>query len=486
MLNGCGCYPVDYDPTVQKELAERALFLALVGREYPKSFLADFPLRLLYLLLHSAESFPSAPRLKLAEAFVVLVQSKRMDFGDALPLFMQLQTLGDTELTKLVARQVVLTTTERLQFERCTRKIQNIMFNMLENETGEHAKRVLVTLWELYQEKVWFDDRTANAICDASALSFLLLENDNKKQMIENEGDHDDSDNDAVDEDHNDGSQPLHPFHLRKRLPNPSSERSNVTYYSPLNHLIDMQGFAESLFCVLQCCTSEVETLALKLTARLVGLHQLTLLEFYPFVQKYIKSHQQDAINVLEAVVQACHDKVPRNAVEPLFKQIVNQFVNDSSPQEVITVGLNAVREICIRMPLLMNEDLLRDLALYDKSLEEANSEAARSLIALFQEVSPFETMAIPKAGEDVYFANDVPGDELLQNTDNDGNQESVEYNDSACFSTDHESLGTKSKTEDSIKKRKFSDFIGKHMADSKVEEQHEERTLRLCTQKKA
>jgi hypothetical protein len=76
MLNGCGCYPVDYDPTVQKELAERALFLALVGREYPKSFLADFPLRLLYLLLHSAESFPSAPRLKLAEAFVVLVQSK--------------------------------------------------------------------------------------------------------------------------------------------------------------------------------------------------------------------------------------------------------------------------------------------------------------------------------------------------------------------------------------------------------------------------
>jgi hypothetical protein len=55
-----------------------------------------------------------------------------MDFGDALPLFMQLQTLGDTELTKLVARQVVLTTTERLQFECCTRKIQNIMFNMLE------------------------------------------------------------------------------------------------------------------------------------------------------------------------------------------------------------------------------------------------------------------------------------------------------------------------------------------------------------------
>jgi hypothetical protein len=55
-----------------------------------------------------------------------------MDFGDALPLFIKVETLGDKVLTKLVAREVVMTTTERLQFERCTRKIQNIMFNMLE------------------------------------------------------------------------------------------------------------------------------------------------------------------------------------------------------------------------------------------------------------------------------------------------------------------------------------------------------------------
>ncbi|CAJ2627919.1 unnamed protein product [Trifolium pratense] len=473
-----GYYAGKYDPTtVHEEIAERALFLAHLTGDYPASFLGDFPARIFYLLTHSVHLFASTLRIKLAEALIVLVDTQLIIFDEALPLFMELQTLDDKEITEMIYQQIVFTTTEYHGLLFTNRKFQNVMFSILENERGRRAERVLVTLWQLYQKKLWFDERTANAICNAcyhptervstTALSFLLLENDNKKQMIEDDRDHDDSDCNAVDEDHDDGSQLLHPIYLRKSLPNPSSERSNVTYYSPLNHLIDKQEFVETLFRSLQCCTSEVKTLTLKLTARLVGLHQLTLLGFYPFVQKYIQSRKQDAINVLEAVVQACHDKVPRNVIEPLFKEIVNQFVNESSPQEVITAGLNAVREICIRMPLLMNEDLLRDLALYEK----ANSNAARSLIALFQEVCPFDTMARPKACEDVDFSNDVPGDELLQKNDNDDKQESVDYNDSACISTDHENLGTKRKTEDSIKKRK-------------VEEQLEERTLLLCTQK--
>nr|GEY16764.1 protein SDA1 homolog [Tanacetum cinerariifolium] len=71
---------------------------------------------------------------------------------------------------------------------------------------------------------------------------------------------------------------------------------------------------------------------------------------------------------------------VPPDAVEPLFKQIVNQFVHDKSRTESIAVGLNVVREICLRIPLLMTEDLLQDLVQYKKSHEKAVSSAARSL----------------------------------------------------------------------------------------------------------
>ncbi|KAG0448015.1 hypothetical protein HPP92_028035, partial [Vanilla planifolia] len=43
---------------------------------------------------------------------------------------------------------------------------------------------------------------------------------------------------------------------------------------------------------------------------------------------------------------------VPPDVVERLLRQIMNQFVQDSSRPEAIVVGLNVVREMCLRMPL--------------------------------------------------------------------------------------------------------------------------------------
>lgn len=116
---------------------------------------------------------------------------------------------------------------------------------------------------------------------------------------------------------------------------------------------------------------------------------------------------------------------VPPDAVEPLLKQLVNQFVHDRARTEVIAVGLNVVREICIRMPLLMTEDLLRDLTLYKKSHEKAVSSAARSLIGIFRQICPSlldkkdrgraaDTKARPKAFGEKDVVSNVPGAELL------------------------------------------------------------------------
>lgn len=50
---------------------------------------------------------------------------------------------------------------------------------------------------------------------------------------------------------------------------------------------------------------------------------------------------------------------------------------------------LNAVREICSRCPLVMNEDLLRDLAQYKNYKERSVMMAARSLIHLYRSSMP-------------------------------------------------------------------------------------------------
>ncbi|XLT39186.1 hypothetical protein HN873_070478, partial [Arachis hypogaea] len=347
-------------------------------------------------------------------------------------------------------------------------------------EDEVRAKRALVTLCELHRRKDWFDERTANAICGAcfhpaprimkAALSFLL-----DYEKIENDSDSDNSDSEdetkespqvilskeTIYKAHHQGTaaskkkkkakleRAMRSIKRKQRL---STERNNNSYYSPLNHLQDAQGFAEKLLSRLHKCNEkfEVKLMLMKLIARTVGLHRLILLDFYRFLQKYIQPRQQDITNLLAAVVQACHDMVPPNEVEPLFYQIVNEFIHDRSRPEAMTVGLNAVREICMRMPLLMNEDLLRDLALHKKSHEKGVSIAARSLIGLFREVNPLllvkkdrgrpmDAKARPKSYGEVSAATDVPGAEFLPIVHNEDDQEGSDSDDSVGSGFDND-----------------------------------------------
>ncbi|XP_038895113.1 protein SDA1 homolog isoform X2 [Benincasa hispida] len=402
------------DPSVAKDLSDRAMFLAHVTHLYPKH-LVEFPKQLADLLNSSSKSLPSGLRCHIAQALILLVNRKEEDEAK--------------------------------------------------------AKRSLITLCELHRRRVWFDERTANAICTAcfhssprimiAAVSFLL--DYEKIEDGEDDSDEESDEDDAASQTpqvvlskelvykaHNKGtsaSKKKKKAKLErvrrsiKRQQRLSSERGNSSY-SPLNHLIDSQGFAEKLFARLRACNErfEVKMMLLKVIARTVGLHRLILLNFYPFLQKYVQPHQRDITDLLASAVQACHDMVPPEAVEPLFKQIVNQFVHDRSRTEAIAVGLNVVREICIRMPLLMTEDLLQDLALYKKSHEKAVSIAARSLIGLYREYCPSlltkkdrgrptDPKARPKAYGEVAVASNIPGIELLQHADGDNSDDDGDDN---------------------------------------------------------
>ncbi|WOK95255.1 hypothetical protein Cni_G03962 [Canna indica] len=449
------------DPVVSKDLGDLAMFLAHVTPFYLEK-LADFPRQVADLLRVDARSLPSSLRCHLAQALILLVNRKIVDVEETLELFMELQIIGDRNLRKLAFSHIIhyiRRMNQKHKNEAKNRKLQNIIFLLLQGEEELRAKRSLVILCDLHRRRVWFDDRTANAICTAcfhtssrvmiSALSFLL-----GYERIEEEDDDEASSSEddtaalpitlsreAIYKAHHKGtnsSKKKKKAKLQrvmrniKRQQRIASHENSSSYYSPLTHLNDPQGFVEKLFSRLQKCNErfEIRMMMLKVIARTIGLHSLILLNFYPFIQKYVQPHQRDVTELLAAAVQACHDMVPPDAVEPLFKQIVNQFVHDRSRTEAIAVGLNVVREICLRMPLLMNEDLLQDLVLYKKSHEKAVSTAARSLITLFRSICPsllvkkdrgrpVNPKARPKAFGEVSVATDVAGIELLQDEDN-------------------------------------------------------------------
>ena len=162
--------------------------------------------------------------------------------------------------------------------------------------------------------------------------------------------------------------------------------------FSALHLLHDPQGFAESLFSKhLQNTKSklnlEQKLAVLQLVSRLVGLHKLTIVSLYSYFLKFLTPRQPSVTSFLASLAQSSHNLVPPDVLEPLVQKIANEFVSEAAAAEVASAGLNAIREICVRQPLAMNDTLLQDLVMYRKSKDKGVMMAAKGLLSLYREV---------------------------------------------------------------------------------------------------
>lgn len=172
----------------------------------------------------------------------------------------------------------------------------------------------------------------------------------------------------------------------RKNQPHPLN-------FSALHLLHDPQGFSDQLFQKhLQNTKSKLalenKLLVLQLVTRLIGLHKLTFTS-YSWFTKFLTPKQTNVTSFLASLAQGTHNLVPPDAIEPLIVKIANEFVSEASAPEVASAGINAIREICVRQPLAMNETLLQDLVQYRKSKDKGVMMTAKGLLSLYRDVNP-------------------------------------------------------------------------------------------------
>ena len=112
------------------------------------------------------------------------------------------------------------------------------------------------------------------------------------------------------------------------------------------------------------------------------------------FIQRYLTAHQRDVTRILAYLVQACHELVPPEELLPVLKAIAHNFITERCANEVIAVGMNAVREIIARCPALLHEDgmgdFVQDLAQYSRKTHKSVMVAAHSVINLVRWVAVF------------------------------------------------------------------------------------------------
>lgn len=322
--------------------------------------------------------------------------------------------------------------------------LQNFMFSMVKDSNPKAAKMSLDIMTELYKKNIWNDAKTVNVIATVGCFSKITkVMVASLKFFLGTDEDEEDSDSDSNNEPDLKGA--IMANRVAKKTKKRTKQLENVkklykkaqnkkknapTFNFSAIHLIhNPQGMAEDLFKQLQDGNErfEVKLLHLDVISRLIGIHELFIFSFYPYVTRFLQPHQRQVTRILQFAAQAAHELVPPEVIEPINKTIANNFVSERNSSDVMAIGLNAIREVCQRCPLSMGEDLLRDLAMYKGYKDKSVMMASRSLIMLFREQlptllhkkdrgRPTEASAelAPKKYGEVKSVDHIPGTEAL------------------------------------------------------------------------
>ena len=294
---------------------------------------------------------------------------------------------------------------------RLNRTFQTVLHNLLTSDRASSKGLWAVKITrELWKRQIWVDGKAVEIMKEASLADNEKLVAGGVRFFLGGDKEREELEDESSDEDNIDMGRIKHQMGINKKTKKKSKmmEKAMATVKRkerkkkqphPLNfsafHLLhDPQSFAESLFSKhLQNSKSklnlEQKLLVLQLISRLVGLHKLTMLNLYSYFIKYLSPRQPSVTSFLASLGQATHNLVPPDVLEPLVQKIANEFVSEAAAAEVASSGLNAIREICIRQPLAMNETLLQDLVMYRKSKDKGVMMAAKGLLGFYRDSAP-------------------------------------------------------------------------------------------------
>ncbi|XP_031173679.1 protein SDA1 homolog [Sander lucioperca] len=391
-----------------KELADLVMFLAQVCHCYMQH-MTTFPQELSGLLMSHHTMLEPDLRMTFCKALILLRNKNLIDPTCLLELFFELLRCHDKLLRKTLYTHIV-TDIKNINAKHKNNKVnttlQNFMYTMLRDSNPLAAKISLDVMVELYTRNIWNDAKTVNVITTAcfskvtkilvAGLKFFLGKDEDEKNGSDSDSEAEGPSVRDLKVRYSTGKKTSKNKKKLEKAMNvlkkhKKKKKVEVFNFSAIHLIHDPQDFAEKLLKQLEDSKErfEVKIMMMEFISRLVGIHELFLFNFYPFVQRFLQPHQREVTKVLLCAAQASHQLVPPEIIEPVIMTIANNFVTDRNSGEVMTVGINAIKELTARCPLAINEDLLQDLAQYKTHKDKNVMMSARGLIQLFRSLNP-------------------------------------------------------------------------------------------------
>ncbi|KAL5492267.1 SDA1 [Sanghuangporus weigelae] len=419
--------PVDQS----EEFREMVTFISQVSACYPKET-ASFPLELSSLLLNYYAELNADMKKGLISNLIILRKKGVLTPVDLLKtLFPLLPRTSSSSLRSFIRKNILLeirgANVQRTNL-KLNRAVQAMLFRMVEqgadmdpvfdkgkkpvrsadvsHHSGDEALWAVFLTKDLWKKGIWNDAKSVAIISlgcfhpitkvQSAALHFFLDEDDDESSEEEDEG----PDVKAlqhrrtINKKTRSGNRKLDKSIkiASKRAKSKKVEALKANYVA-LQLLQDPQTFAEKLFDNLsrfdKRYTLDHKILIMQVMCRAMGTHKLCVLPFYTYLLKYLSVSQLRIPTILAALATSVHALTPPDVLTPVLRKIAHEFVHPGVGSEVVAAGLNAIREVCTRQPLAMEEDLLGDLVEYKKSKNKGVMAAARGLLHLYRQEMP-------------------------------------------------------------------------------------------------
>lgn len=401
-----------------KNFGEQTMFLAHVSPCFPehKDRLPDILIKSLqehHAVLHVTI------RRTLVSALILLRNRHQFELMKVMPLYFKLFTVDDRTLRQMMFTHVVRDIAAmnlKSKHQKSNREIQSFLLKNVRDNDENVSRRAAAVLIALNRQSVWTDGPFINLLSQGllspdvkitAALAHLFL--GNKTQGLEGilaSDDEEEREKEAKKEatevancivgakkTNNRVKRLKRAKKHAQKLMTKSNKKGSTgqVNFAAIDLLNDAHGLAERL---LQRVSKGSEPflfrlLILHLIGRLVGRHQLLLLNFYPYVMKYLQPNQRDVTKFLACLAEAVHPEVPPEELKSVIDHVMRHFVTEAVAPEVMEVGINTLRELATRAPHSIGEEQLTDLCGYKKFKHKGVMMAVRGLINTFREINP-------------------------------------------------------------------------------------------------
>ncbi|KAK8813218.1 hypothetical protein WA158_002810 [Blastocystis sp. Blastoise] len=387
-------------------------FLSHVAQCYPKE-MAEFPDKLFQLLDENAESMHLDTRKTLVQSLILMRNRGLIEIIPLLKKLFSYFRINDKQLRALIFTHIISDITscnDKKINDSVNRALKSYMYELINNDNELIARKALDVMVELYRRQIWIDEKSVNVIATAclskhskvsvGGIRFFLgiediIEDDEEKAKEEEEDTeinrHLHSKKTAARE----RNVKKQVEQRRKKMRDKSRGKEGRVRFPCIELVYDPQTFTEKLLSKLRQNKEafNIRMLMMNLISRFIGYHKLTVFSFFTYMQSYMNSHQENVTRLLVYVVQACHDYIPAEELIPIVKLIANNFVNDRSRPEAIALGINTIREIFRRIPLLFEEEemapLIQDIIDYKSFKDKGVVMASRNFLNNVREVCP-------------------------------------------------------------------------------------------------